>query len=103
MGANKIHTIATSDDGDKIYCLYKEESDTLVKGFYDFTKERFIVTEFYTKKLKDGQTPREVIMNMKQILDIDCDWELKDEESIIHNIEEGMMVKKKRKRKNKTE
>jgi hypothetical protein len=40
---------------------------------------------------------------MKQILDIDYDWELKDEESIIHNIEEGMMIKKKRKRKNKTE
>ena len=101
MGANKICTIAASEDGDRIYCLYKEESETLAKGFYDFIKEKFIVTEFYTKKLKEGQSPREVIMNMKHTLDVDYDWELTDEDKIIQNIEEGMMKKKKRKRKTK--
>lgn len=101
MGANKISTIATSEDGDRIYCLYKEDSDTLAKGFYDFIKENFILTEFYTKKLKEGQTPREVIMNIKRTLDVDYDWELADEEKIITSIEEGMMKKKKRKRKKK--
>jgi hypothetical protein len=102
MGANKICTVATSEDGDRIYCLYKEESETLAKGFYDFIKERFIVTEFYTNKLKEGQSPREAIINMKQTLDLDYDWELTDEDKIIQNIEEGMMKKKKRKRKKKT-
>lgn len=103
MGANKISTIAASEDGDRIYCLYKEDSDTLAKGFYDFIKEKFILTEFYTKKLKEGQSPKEVIINMKHILDIDYDWELSDEEKIITSIEEGMMKKKKRKnRKKKT-
>ena len=35
---------------------------------------------------------------MKYTLDVDFDWELKDEDKLIKNIEEGMLKKKKKKR-----
>lgn len=95
---NKICTVATSEDGDRIYCLYKHGGDTMEKGFYDFNKHTFIITEFYTRKLPPDQTVEEVIKEMKHTLDVDFDWELKDEDKLIQNIEEGMLNKKKKKR-----
>ena len=95
---NKICTVATSEDGDRIYCLYKQGGDTMAKGFYDFNKHTFIITEFYTRKLPPDQTVEEVIKEMKFVLDVDFDWELKDEDKLIENIEEGMLNKKKKKR-----
>ncbi len=95
---NKIYTVATSEDGDRIYCLYKHGGDTMAKGFYDFNKHTFIITEFYTRKLPPDQTVEEVIKEMKYTLDVDFDWELKDEDKLIENIEEGMLNKKKKKR-----
>ena len=95
---NKICTVATSEDGDRIYCLYKEGSETMAKGFYDFNKHTFIITEFYARKLTPDQTVEEVINEMKYVLDVDFDWELKDEEKLIENIKEGMLKKKKKKK-----
>ena len=95
---NKICTVATSEDGDRIYCLYKQGGDTMAKGFYDFNKHTFIITEFYARKLTPDQTVEEVIKEMKYTLDVDFDWELKDEEKLIENIKEGLMKKKKKKR-----
>ena len=96
--SNKICTVATSEDGDRIYCLYKQGGDTMAKGFYDFNKHTFIITEFYTRKLTPDQTVEEVIKEMKYTLDVDFDWELKDEDKLIENINEGLMKKKKKKR-----
>lgn len=96
--SNKICTVATSEDGDRIYCLYKHGGDTMAKGFYDFNKHTFIITEFYTRKLTPDQTVEEVIKEMKYTLDVDFDWELKDEDKLIENINEGLMKKKKKKR-----
>ena len=101
MGTNKISTIAASEDGDRIYCLYKEGSETLAKGFYDFDKGAFIITGFNTNKLKEGETPREAIMNLKKTLDADMDWILAEEEKIIKSIEEGIIKSRKRKHKEK--
>ena len=95
----KISMVGASEDGDKIYCLYREGTDVLLRGFYDFEKESFFICEFYTKKLKPEQTPKSVIMSLKEILDIDYDWELKDDESIIRNIEEGIISAKRKYRK----
>ena len=95
---NKICTVATSEDGDRIYCLYKQGGYTMAKGFYDFNKHTFIITEFYTRKLPPDQTVEEIIKAMKYTLDVDFDWELKDEEKLIENINEGLMKKKKKKR-----
>ena len=51
MATNKLCTVAASEDGNRIYCTYKENNVILLKGFYDFNKETFVVMEFYTKKL----------------------------------------------------
>ena len=95
---NKICTVATSEDGDRIYCLYKQGGNTMAKGFYDFNKHAFIITEFYTRKLPPDQTVEDVIKEMKYTLDVDFDWELKDEDKLIESINEGLMKKKKKKR-----
>ena len=100
--ANKICMIGATDDGDRIFCLYKQGTETLARGYYDFNKSSFIITEFYTKKLTPGQTPKDVIKEMKTTLDLNYDWELKDDEKIIKHIEEGIInSKRKRKRKKK--
>ena len=94
----KIGMVAASEDGDRIYCIYKQQGDTLLKGFYDFDRHTFIITEFYTKKLQPEQTPRDVILAFKELLNVDFDWELKNEESIIKNIEEGLLKGRRKKR-----
>ena len=99
MATSKICTIGSSDDGDRIFCLYKEGNETMAKGFYDFNKHTFIVTEFYSRKLTPFQTPRNVIMELKQILDEEMDWSLNNEEKLIQHIEEGMNTSKKIKKK----
>lgn len=95
---NKICTVATSEDGERIYCLYKQGGETMAKGFYDFSRHTFIITEFYTRKLTPDQSVEEVIKEMKFTLDVDFDWTLENEDKLIKNIEEGMLKKKKKKR-----
>ena len=103
MGSNKISTIAASEDGNRIYCLFKQDNKTIAKGYYDFEKESFFITEFYTKKLPEGETPKQAIETFKHLLDLDFDWNLKDADKLIEAIEEGELKTKKRKRKNKNE
>lgn len=100
MGTSKICTVSVSDDGDRIFCLWKEGSTTIAKGFYDFNRHQFSVSEFYTKKLLPGETPRDAITRLQQTLDIEMDWELKDPEGLIRSVEEGInKIKNKKKRK----
>ena len=97
--STKICTVATSEDGDKIYCMCKYDGKTLAKGLYDFNKHTFIITEFYANKLTPEQSTEEIIREFKRTLDIDFDWELKDEERLIENINEGMLRRKKKRNK----
>lgn len=101
MAANKLCMVAASEDGNRIYCTYKENNIILLKGFYDFNKETFVVMEFYTKKLTTGQKPEDVIASLKKLLFLDYDWELRDEERIIEHIKEGLLKAKRKKRKRK--
>ena len=95
----KLHTIAATEDGDRIFCLYKQGNTTLLKGFYDFPRESFYITEFYTKKLSPDQTPKQVIEELKEYLFVEYDWELKNEKLIIKHIEEGIINSKRKKKK----
>ena len=99
--AFKLSMVASSDEGDKIYCLYKNGSDILVRGYYDFNKDTFIVTSFHSSKLKDDMTVESVIEGLKTMLLLEHDWEFKYHKKVIKLIKEGIIKARKRKNRKK--
>jgi len=69
-------TFATNKDGTKIFCRFTLDKKTLIKGFYDFNRERFYITDYVKKNFTKGigrDTARE---KLKEILLVDYDWEI---------------------------
>ena len=100
--SEKLSLVASSEDGNKIYCLYKIDNKIIARGFYDFNRDSFVVTEFYKNKLEPEQTIKSIIISLKEFLLINFDWELKHTNRIIYNIENNI-IPYKRKRKKKYE
>ena len=88
--------LADSEDGNKIFCLYKINKIPLVKGYYNFATELFTVTHFNTKRLPPGYTPLKVLTALKEELFIELDWELKNISRLVKQIEEGKLNKQKK-------
>ena len=68
--------IGSSDDGDRIFCTYKINGFTVVRGMYDFIRGKFIVLNFYKSKVPEDSTILKVLMSLKEELDTEYDWEL---------------------------
>ena len=108
MSKSNIHIVGTSDDGDRIYCTYKVDKTSVVRGMYDFNLGRFIVLNFYKNKVPENTTPLKVLLKMKEDLDIEYDWELSGIAKIVTLIESGEINsgskrKRRHKKKNKQE
>ena len=100
MASNNIHMVSGSEDGEKIYCTYKLNGFTVVRGVYDFNKERFIILNFFKSKVPEGSTPLKVLLALKDKLKLDYDWELTEINKTVKLIENGT-INGHRKRKNK--
>ena len=81
--------IGSSDDGDRIFCTYKINGFTVLRGMYDFIKERFVVLNFYKSKVPEDSTPLKVLMSLKEELNLEYDWELPGIAKIVKLIENG--------------
>jgi len=92
--SEKLNLVASSEDGNKIYCLYKIDKKIIARGFYDFNRDTFVVTEFYKNKLEPEQTIKSIITSLKEFLLINFDWELKHTNRIIYNIENNKLQNK---------
>lgn len=98
----KLSMVGGSEDGDKIYCLIKCDKKILLRGMYDFNVHNFIILEFYTNKIPENTTPLKALQEIKVMLDLNYDWELKGIAKLVKLIEEKKLGKKKRKHKNKS-
>ena len=104
MSSKSIQMVGGSEDGDRIYCTYKLNGFTVVRGVYDFNKERFIVLNFFKSKVPEGSTPLKALMSLKEELSLEYDWELPGIAKIVKLIEKGNINgnrKRKRKKNNK--
>ena len=105
MSANNIQIVGSSEDGDRIFCTYKLNGFTVVRGMYDFNKEKFVILNFYKSKVPEDSTILKVLLALKEKLDIEYDWELSGIAKLIKLIEKGEINgerKRKHKKKNKS-
>ena len=76
MDENKFKLIAfaSNKNGTKIFCRLALNKKTIIKGFYDFNKEKFIITDYLKKNFTQGINRKIAEANLKEILDIDYGW-----------------------------
>ena len=74
----KLITFASNKDGSKIFCRLAMNKKTLIKGFYDFNKDNFFITEYVKKNFINGIGKNTAKKILKEILEVDYDWTLED-------------------------
>lgn len=71
----KFFPFATNEEGTKIFCRLSYDKHNLLKGFYDFDKEQFIITKYMDNNFPEGITRNKVKKALKENL-LDYDWNL---------------------------
>ena len=72
----KLITFASNKDGTKIYCRLALNKKTLIKGYYDFNKEKFFITDYIKNNFIQGIGKNTAKKMLKQLLEQDYDWNL---------------------------
>ena len=72
----KLITFASNKDGTKIYCRLALNKKTLIKGYYDFNKEKFFITDYVKNNFIQGIGKNTAKKKLKELLELDYDWEL---------------------------
>ena len=72
----KFSTIGSNYDGDRIFCKLSCDKRNVLRGFYDFELEKFIITKYMYDNFPEGLTKNKVRKALKEILTVDYDWEL---------------------------
>ena len=93
----KLCFMGDSNDGNKIFCMYKYCGKTLARGFYDFLRETFVILSFNPNNLNE-LTPEEALRGLAKTLLEDFDWEFNDLEKTIKMVNEGNKINAKRNR-----
>jgi hypothetical protein len=72
----KFNTIGANENGTRIYCKLSCDKHNVLKGFYDFDLEKFVITKYLYANFPQGITKNKVRKELKEILIIDYDWNL---------------------------
>lgn len=72
----KFSTIGSNHDGDRIFCKLSCDKHNILRGFYDFNLEKFIITKYMYDNFPQGLSKNKVRKILREILTIDYDWEL---------------------------
>ena len=80
LNKNRILPVGTTKNGDKIFCTYKHNHSIIIRGFYDFNKETFIITKY--KPIKNTN-PEIIIKQFNEQLIENYDWNIKHIDEII--------------------
>lgn len=72
----KLITFASNKNGTKIYCRLALNKKTLVKGYYDFNQDKFIIKDYIKRNFIEGITKKVIRQKLKEILLYEYDWEL---------------------------
>jgi hypothetical protein len=76
MSDYNFFTFASNKDGSKIFCRLAYKKKTVVKGFYDFDKGKFVITDYVKSNFEKGVRRNTVKKKLEEILLEDYDWEL---------------------------
>ena len=76
MSDYNLYTFASNKDGSKIFCRLAYKKKTVVKGFYDFDKGKFVITDYVKSNFEKGVRINTVKKKLEEILLEDYDWEL---------------------------
>lgn len=72
----KLFAFASNKDGSKIFCRLAYKKKTMAKGFYDFDKEKFFVTNYVKTNFVKGIGKNTVKKKLIELLREDYDWEM---------------------------
>jgi hypothetical protein len=72
----KFSTIGSNESGNRIFCKLSCEKRNVLKGFYDFDLEKFIIIKYMYDNFPQGLTKNKIRKNLKEILRIDYNWDL---------------------------
>ena len=73
----KVITFASNKDGTKIFSRLTANKKTLIKGYYDFNKEKFYIVSYAMENLAQCKIGKNKAKNiLKKILLEDYDWEI---------------------------
>lgn len=76
MSDYNFFTFASNKDGSKIFCRLAYKKKTVVKGFYDFDKGKFVITDYVKSNFEKGVRRNTVKKKLEEILLEDYDWEI---------------------------
>ena len=74
--AFKLILVGTNEDGTKIYANLKYNKKTILKGFYSFDNELFIVFKYLDKNIPNGLSRNKIRKQLRMELLNDYDWEM---------------------------
>ena len=72
----KFATIGANEEGTRIFCKMSIDGHNVVKGFYDFDLEKFIIIKYLYDNFPKGVTKNMVKKELKNELSTNYDWEL---------------------------
>ena len=72
----KLFPFTTNKDGSKIFCRLAYKKRTVLKGFYDYNRDRFLITDYVKTNFPRGTGRPTIKRILKFYLAIDYDWEL---------------------------
>lgn len=72
----KFSTIGSNESGTRIFCKLSYDKHNVLRGFYDFDLEKFIIIKYMYDNFPQGLTKNKIRKNLKEILTTDYDWEL---------------------------
>jgi hypothetical protein len=72
----KLNTIGSNDNGNRIFCKLSCENHNVLRGFYDFNLEKFIIIKYLYNNFPKELNKNQIKKQLKEILKIEYDWEL---------------------------
>lgn len=72
----KFNTIGSNKSGNRIFCKLSCEKHNVLRGFYDFNLDKFIIIKYMYDNFPQGLTKNKIRKNLKEILMNNYDWEL---------------------------
>ena len=72
----KFFPFATNKDGSKIFCRLSYKKKTVLKGFYDYERDRFIIKDYVKQNFPQGTGKPTIKRILRFYLALDYDWEL---------------------------
>ena len=72
----KFSTIGANEEGTRIFCKFTCEGKNVVRGFYDFDLEKFIIIKYIYDNFPKGVSKNMIKKELRKELIMNYDWDL---------------------------